>query len=155
MSQNEWKTTEIRGFSKLKRSHPCPAQVACAPSFRENRNELTVTVVKLAAPMPDIDAPDANVEILTVARATDYRVLAGAVAKRARDGQASNLRAIGPAAVFTAARAVATCREYLQEDESQGDVVAVPRFTKVQFDGRSEETTVLEMVVFPSGDDDY
>ena len=28
MSQNEWKTTEIRGFKKLELPHPFPAQVA-------------------------------------------------------------------------------------------------------------------------------
>ena len=28
MSQNEWKTTEIRGFKKLESSHPFPAQAA-------------------------------------------------------------------------------------------------------------------------------
>ena len=27
MSQNEWETTEIRGFTKLEMSHPFPAQV--------------------------------------------------------------------------------------------------------------------------------
>jgi len=128
------------------------APIACAPSFRENRNELTITVVELQRAAPDVDAPGAAVETLTVARATDYRVLAGAVAKRARAGDASNLRAIGAAAVFTAARAVATCREYLAEDAAALDVVAVPRFAKVQFDGRDEETTVLELVVFPSED---
>ena len=81
-------------------------------------------------------------------RATDYRVLAGAVAKRARDGQTSRLRAIGAAAVFTAARAVATAREYLADDATRSSVACVPRFATVQFDGRAEETTILEVVVF-------
>ncbi|KAJ8600092.1 hypothetical protein CTAYLR_003443 [Chrysophaeum taylorii] len=120
--------------------------VACAPSFRENRNELTVTVVKLAGAPAVLDGGN----VLTVARATDYRVLAGAVAKRARDDAASVLRAIGAAAVFAAARALATCREYLEQDGDDTDVVAVPRFSKVRVDGRDGETTVLELCVFPS-----
>ena len=120
--------------------------LACAPRFRDNRNELTVSVYPLLERSPDPDAPD--VEVLTVARATDYRVLAGAVAKRARDGQTSRLRAIGAAAVFTAARAVATAREYLADDATRSSVACVPRFATVQFDGRAEETTILEVVVF-------
>lgn len=122
--------------------------VACAPSFRENRNELTLTVVKLAGPSPAV--VDGRGDVLTVARATDYRVLAGAVAKRARDDSPSVLRAIGAAAVFAAARALATCREYLEQDGDDTDVVAVPRFSKVHVDGRDGETTVLELCVFPS-----
>jgi len=120
--------------------------LACAPRFRDNRNELTASVYPLLERPPDPDAPD--VEVLTVARATDYRVLAGAVAKRARDGQTSRLRAIGAAAVFTAARAVATAREYLADDATRSSVACVPRFATVQFDGRAEETTILEVVVF-------
>lgn len=123
--------------------------VACAPSFRENRNELTLTVVKLAGPSPALNGSNAG-DVLTVARATDYRVLAGAVAKRARDDSASVLRAIGAAAVFAAARALATCREYLEQDGDNADVVAVPRFSKVHVEGREGETTILELCVFPS-----
>ena len=81
-------------------------------------------------------------------RQTYYRVLAGAVNKRARDGQTSRLRAIGAAAVFTAARAVATAREYLADDATRSSVVCVPRYATVQFDGRAEETTILEVVVY-------
>ena len=33
MSQNEWKTTEIRGFKKLDMSHPFPAQVPGHPAL--------------------------------------------------------------------------------------------------------------------------
>ena len=58
------------------------------------------------------------------------------------------LRAIGAAAVFTAARAVATAREYLADDATELRVACVPRFATVQFDGRAEETTILEVVVF-------
>lgn len=120
--------------------------LACVPRFRDNRNELTASVYPLTIRPPDPDGP--GVEVLTVARATDYRVLAGAVAKRARDNQTSCLRAIGAAAVFTAARAVATAHEYLADDAAQSSVACVPRFATVQFDGRAEETTILEVVVF-------
>ena len=67
--------------------------LACVPRFRDNRNELTASVYPLTIRPPDPDGP--GVEVLTVARATDYHVLAGAVAKRARDNQTSRLRAIG------------------------------------------------------------
>lgn len=118
--------------------------IACAPSFRENRNELTVTVVRLGDEPKSIDDAD----VLTVARNTDYRVLAGAIAKRAREDQPSILRAIGPAAAFSAVRALATSREYLEQDGGSTDVVAVPRFGKVHVDGRDGDTTTIELCVY-------
>lgn len=139
--------TTLKGVAiALQKCLELEAYIACAPSFRENRNELTLTVVKLASESPSADDAD----VLTVARATDYKVLAGAVAKRARDDSASVLRSIGPQAVFAAARALATCREYLEQDGGATDIVALPRFSKQRIDGRDNETTVLEILVFPS-----
>ena len=42
---------------------------------------------------------------------------------------------------------VATAREYLADDATRSSVACVPRFATVQFDGRAEETTILEVVV--------
>uniref|UniRef100_A0A7S3K262 Uncharacterized protein n=1 Tax=Aureoumbra lagunensis TaxID=44058 RepID=A0A7S3K262_9STRA len=135
--------------------------IACAPHFRENRNELTLTVVKISANSAILASQFDNAttpktkDVLTVARSTDYRILAGAIAKRTRDNQQSVLRAIGASAVFASVRALATCREYLEQDatpETTNDVIALPRFSKVRVEGRDSETTVLELCVFPATD---
>lgn len=126
--------------------------LACCCSFRDTRAELTVSVLALDTPLPAItdEAIDDDM-VLSVARQTDYRVLAGAIAKRAREEQISVLRSIGAASVFTAVRALATTREYLDNnDDDDVDIVAKPRFSKVKFEGRDDETTILEVLVFPS-----
>ena len=115
--------------------------VACVPTFRENRTELTFTVVQVRG-----DPPPTR-DLLSVARATDYRILAGAIAKRARLRTPVILRAIGPAAVFAAVRAAATAREYL--DREPIDLLAFPRFEKIHVDGRIDDTTVIDLGLVP------
>ena len=134
------------------------AGICCLPSFRDNRNELTLTVhsLDIVPVMPEED--DGTTQVLSVARSTEYSVLAGAVAKNSRDGKMSMLKAIGASAVFCGVRALATAREYLQHDGDE-DIMVIPRFSKTILDGRDSETTVTELCVLPNrgeeeGDED-
>ena len=114
--------------------------LACAPRFRDNRNELTASVYPLLERPPDPDAPD--VEVLTVARATDYRVLAGR-GEACCDGRP---RAAGHRRRRRVHRraAVATARSTWPRRDA---LVGGPRVALRDgpFDGRAEET-ILEVV---------
>mmetsp|Transcript_60170 Transcript_60170/g.82486 ORF Transcript_60170/g.82486 Transcript_60170/m.82486 type:complete len:283 (-) Transcript_60170:364-1212(-) len=110
-------------------------------SFRDQRNELTYKIVELQNP-----SDPSGHDVLTVARKTDFRILAGAVAKNLRDDRDIVLRAIGPTAVFIAARSIALTAEYLAAEEM--DYICVPFFTKIQFEGRDNETTCLDFALF-------
>lgn len=130
------------------------AGICCLPSFRDNRNELTLTVhsLDITPIMPEED--DGSTQVLSVARSTEYSVLAGAVAKNSRDGKMSILKAIGASAVFCGVRALATAREYLASDGDE-DIMVIPRFSKTVLDGRDSETTVTELCVLPNrGEED-
>lgn len=119
----------------------CEDEIACVFTFRETRSEITITVVKSRRVVAD------DGDVLSVAKATDYRVLAGAIAKRARAQERCLLRAIGRAAVFTAVRAIGTAREYLEQERL--DVLCVPAFNKVHVNGRQEDTTVIDLKLVP------
>lgn len=110
-------------------------------SFRDSRNELTFKIVQLEQP-----SDPSEHEIFTVASKTDYRVLAGAVAKNLRDNKDIRLRAIGKTAVYTAARSVACAGEYLANEDQ--DFICVPFFTKVQLDNVRAESTCVEFGIF-------
>ena len=98
---------------------------------------------------------------LQVGRKTEYKTLAGAIANRIRNKEPVTVAAVGPECVFTAARAIAVSSQYLEADnadDNDGDdsdnaktgpnLVAVPKFNRVQIEGRDSETNVLEISVF-------
>ena len=134
--------------------------VGVEASFRDNRNELTLKVLD----MPETHALRDLVETsgstedttqkndrgaLTVASATDYKVLGGAVAMRIRDQKPTLLRAIGKRAVWAATRALAVAREYIIDDDgdTSDTLVFAPKFTSVQLSNRTEPSTVIELYV--------
>ncbi|KAJ1453655.1 hypothetical protein M885DRAFT_567265 [Pelagophyceae sp. CCMP2097] len=139
-------------------------RIHCQARFRDSRTELTITIYAQNAAsavcagrgetpnfrtgadylLPDPVPDDA---VLSAARNTDYRDLAGAVAKRAREGEASVVRAIGAASVFVAVRALALGGDYLASE--QRGIFAAPRFATTKFEGREDETTIVEIPVFP------
>ena len=119
--------------------------LACSIVFRESRDELTVTVVPLARAPPVADEDNH----LSIASQTKFSALAGAIAGRVRSGEAAVVRVRGGAAAYTAGRALAVAAEYLAEDDAPSGIVAVPRFNKVQYEGYSDLTSVVDIAVFP------
>ena len=119
--------------------------VAVEPSFRENRNELTFKVIDISQISEDDDSDAA----LTVASATDYKILGGAVAMRLRDEKATLLRAIGKRAVWAATRALAVANEYIRDDPGDNNLLFAPKFNSVQLPNRREPSTVVELYVTP------
>ena len=71
MSQNEWKTTEIRGFKKLDMSHPFPAQVRFDMSEYSEKH----TVSRLLGAPPGYVGYDAGGQLTEAVRARPYCVL--------------------------------------------------------------------------------
>mmetsp|Transcript_24741 Transcript_24741/g.36275 ORF Transcript_24741/g.36275 Transcript_24741/m.36275 type:complete len:249 (+) Transcript_24741:154-900(+) len=126
-------------------------------TFRENRNELTITCRLLADPSaPCLDDDGMEENNLTVSKTTEYKTLAGAIAGRVRESPAGTLvriSAVGRECVFIAARAIATCAQYLNSDDKNEDdenltLVAVPHFKKVKLGKREDFTNVMEICVF-------
>ena len=140
--------------------------VACTLTFRENRNELTVKCCRLtggdngASVYSQQEALEPNEsDKLHVGRKTDFKNLAGAIANMIRSDNKGTpedpviVAAVGPECAFIAARAIATCRTYLEQEPGENQpkdlsLVAIPRFNTVQLEGRDSETTVLELSVF-------
>jgi len=121
-------------------------EIVCVPSFRENRNEVSLYLSKLEemTPVPAKNS-DAPME-LKVGSKTDIKVLAGAIANSAREVKSTTLQAIGQDAVFQAIRAVAVAREYLIGQPADGmDIYCDIEFTMVQVGKRTEQTTALKI----------
>jgi stage V sporulation protein SpoVS len=72
-----------------------------------------------------------SAHLLSVASATDPKVLAGAIAGQARAGSVLAVRAIGAKAVFEMLRAVGVARDYLRDDRHGQDLVCFPDFVEV------------------------
>mmetsp|Transcript_13289 Transcript_13289/g.48382 ORF Transcript_13289/g.48382 Transcript_13289/m.48382 type:complete len:326 (-) Transcript_13289:916-1893(-) len=82
---------------------------------------------------------------LSVARSTEARDIAGAIAKRVRTGERCRVSAIGPDCVLLAVQAIAQAREFVAEDCL--DLSCLPEFDKVRMEGRDEETSLIRMRV--------
>mmetsp|Transcript_28673 Transcript_28673/g.58606 ORF Transcript_28673/g.58606 Transcript_28673/m.58606 type:complete len:293 (-) Transcript_28673:547-1425(-) len=121
------------------------------PSFRTNRNELTLKVAPLGLGEQPPHASDPSVldrcQNLSVAAGTDPKVLAGAIAGQARTGAVLCVRAIGAKAVFEMLRAVGVARAYLDDDGKGQDLVCFPDFVEVNLEGRDEPTNALRLIV--------
>jgi len=124
------------------------------PTFRENRNELTLKLELWGSEGETAELPhEADPSLqeaaaqMIVGRDTDPRVLAGAIAKNARDGQNVSIRGIGSKPVFEMLRAVGVARQYLASDGEGTDLVCFPDFTEVQFERRADTTAALRIFV--------
>jgi len=151
--------TAIKGVVTAQRllSQRHEIYVGVTPCFRANRNELTLQVMPLASQPQHLDDP-ASVDLaptLSVARATDPKVLAGAIAAQARAGTLLTFRAIGAKAVYEMLRAVGVARDYLADDNLGVDLVAFPDFVEVQLDGRAEPTNALRLVVASAAENPF
>jgi len=140
--------TAVKGIVKASRrlAEQSGIHVGTIPFFRQNRKELTLKIVTLAAAIPP---PPPESLPLSVAAKTDPRVLAGAIAKHVREGTTITLRGIGAKAVFEMFRAIAICRLYLDADDKGVDVLAFPEFVEVQLEERDDKTSALSVVVAP------
>ena len=134
-------------ISTAKLAQDSDIHIVVIPSFRENRNEVSLYV-------EDIEKFKSNailttsMEEYTVGSKTDIKIAAGAIAGSARDKHSVAIKAIGPDAVFNAIRAVAVAREYLEEKEDGIDLFLKVEYAKVQLDGRDEETTAVKLTCF-------
>lgn len=106
------------------------------PSFRGNRNELTLKVAPLSMGEQPPHIADPSVldrcQTLSVAAGTDPKGLAGAIAGQARTGAVLCVQAIGAKAVFEMLRAVGVARAYLDDDGKGQDLVCFPDFIEVR-----------------------
>lgn len=125
--------------------------VGVYPSFRGNRNELTLKVAPLQVgeQAPHVSDPTVleRCQKLSVAASTDPKVLAGAIAGQARTGAVVSVQAIGAKAVFEMLRAVGVARSYLDDDGKGQDLVCFPDFIQVDLEGRDEPTNALRLIV--------
>jgi stage V sporulation protein SpoVS len=125
--------------------------VACEPSFRDTRNEVTLKIVKVETITDSIMPPTAGHVDMTVSSKSKITEVAGAIAAQVllpasphvfsarfhfvpaqvRESRSVSLMAIGQNAVFNAIRAVAVAREYLKQRGDEIDLLTQNEFVEV------------------------
>jgi stage V sporulation protein S len=121
--------------------------LACQPSFRENRNEVT-TKVMMFETIADKVQPTDGVTDMTVGSKSKITEVAGAIAGQIREGTGVTLTGVGPNAVFNAVRAVAVARQYLEQRGDNNDLVYQPEFIEIQLEGRDNTTNAVKLNLF-------
>lgn len=138
--------------SRLKNQGDASVDIVCIPSFRDNRNEVSLFIQEQSVVNGGADTTGKeSTTNFNVGAKTDIKIAAGAIAGSARDDESVSLQAIGQDAVFNAIRAVAVAREYLEKD--QMDLFTKVEFTEVRLDGRDDDTTAVKITcyVYSSG----
>ena len=125
--------------------------IVAVPSFRDNRNEVSLVV-------EDMEKLKANSLLTTdishyaVGSKTDPKMTAGAIASSAREGHASSVTGIGADAVFNAIRSIAIAREYLKDKADNVDLFVKAEFVEVTLDGKEGQedrtSTAVKMTAF-------
>jgi stage V sporulation protein S len=120
--------------------------LACQPSFRENRNEVTTKVMMLES-VADKVQPTTGITDMTVGSKSKITEVAGAIAGQIREGTGVTLTGVGPNAVFNAVRAVAVARQYLEQRGDATDLVYQPEFIEIQLEGRENTTNAVKLTI--------
>ena len=84
-------------------------------------------------------------DALRVSGQSNPKSVAGALAAAIRENGASELQAVGAAAINQAVKAIAIARGFVAP--SGIDLIAIPAFTEIQIDG--EKRTAIRFIVEP------
>ena len=126
-------------------------QIVAMPSFRDNRNEVSLLVVDMET-LKANSLLTADISHYSVGSKTDPKMTAGAIASSAREGHALSVTGIGADAVFNAIRSIAIAREYLRDKADNVDLFVKAEFVEVTLDGREgmedRNSTAVKMTAF-------
>lgn len=118
--------------------------IACSPSFRDTRNEVTTKCVFFST-IADKVRPTNGLTEMTVGSKTKITDVAGAIAGQIRDGTGVTITGVGPNAVFNAVRAVAVANQYLEQREDDFELMYQPEFIEIQLEGRENTTNAVKL----------